>query len=1132
MLANFRIGIILIAVMAFQGCKHSGGDRTIESWQHALMALEENLAMDREDSLSSGQPIPVAGPWYSTKPLDDVYVEEEWSSPEFNISNFIEGKSAIILYQDKPDITARDANGRAVWAEIPKFPDGEMHYWQDNYLHSIYLSRTITVPLASTATAAFRGSGYFVTPELQAWLNGTMVLDRSPVGDRYPYSEIDLNLKSGVNHLVVRAHNLYGFSFDFKHGPLTPGLLFLNQLSRQFPDSSARAEMLQEFADGIWNEPLGPVHSENIKTLAQRYARACQGKGYSVMLSELAGNASTDNDLDRIRQTYYQSLKAARYLKTIRDADFERILSISDQKEELQKQRDQYLALAAAGQENRLETGDLENLAAKLEALKWYSIRARIGAEELVFVERHRTRGYNWYGDLSFFMKAPSVKMYCEGGSRMCLLNLRTGRLRTFLEDQQGAFRDPYVHYDGKRILFSWRKGGTESYHLFEIKLDGTGLIQITDGPYDDTEGIYLPGGGIVFSSTRCNRWVACGTYRTSILYRCDEDGMNIRPLSSNIVSENAPWMLPDGRVMFMRWEYVDRNQMRYQHLWTINPDGTGVMVLFGNQFPNNVFIDAKPVPGSDKIVFVDIPFHGMEDRRGTLMLLDPRYGPDERAAAKPLDLGPVIGQPGQSMDPYPVANDLFLFVNGRSIFLADGRGHAESLYSLPEGSHPNLMIQEPRPVAPRQRENIIPARIDPGRSTGRLALLDVTFGRNMSGVGPGEIKKLLVLEQLPKPLNTSGGPEPTSMGGTFTLKRVLGTIPVESDGSAYMELPALRSLFFVALDENNLSVKRMQSFVTVQPGEFTSCSGCHEKRTDTPKRPLNGTPAALKRPASKIEALPGIPEVYDYPRDIQPILDRHCIACHDYKSAATGGPRSGGIILTGDHGPRFSHSYANLTLRKQISDGRNDSGNKPPRMIGTSASPLMAKIDGSHHNVILASHEQDLIRYWIEAGANYIGTYAALCDGFVKVEADSVIRENCGKCHSVLTDFRINPELIYNLSRPENSLALMAPLSKEQGGYGLCRVNGGKPVFRSWDDDGLQSLYSLILSASQKLERIKRFDMPGYRPIPFYFYLMKEYGLLPENIDPQKDTLDYYRMDEKYWRSFWYRPPVDKKGS
>lgn len=1121
--------VIFLLLMGFlQGCSHKGDDAAPQSWQQVMLALQENLVRKPGDSLSGGMAPVQAGPWYCTRPVDDVTVEEKWSDPKFDFRCFTEGRSASILFRDKPDLTAKDAGGKAVWQEIQDFRDGIMHPWQKNEMHTIYLYRAIFVPVAATVTGVFRAAGYFVTPEMQAWLNGRQVLEKSPVGDRYPYEEVDLNLVPGVNHLVIRAHNLYMFGFNFSTGPLAAGSLFWNQLRRQFPDSSSREEMKREMTSGIWNELLGPDHTENIKILARRYSKACPGRGYAGKLAGLAEKVATDDDLFRIRKLYHLSHDADKWLDIIRNADFNLLRPDSTRARQLQRQRDSILNIIAEGHEDRLEPAQLEKLASELGALRREAICAMVGADEIVFVQRHRARGYNWYGDVSFFMKSPAVKMYCRGGSQLCRLNLHTGMVTNILDDPDGAFRDPQVGYDGKKVLFSWRRGGTEYYHLYEANLDGTGLVQITDGPYDDIEGIYLPAGGLVFSSTRCNRWVACGPYRTSILYSCNAEGKNIRPLSSNIVSENTPWMLPDGRVMFMRWEYVDRNQMRYQHLWTINPDGTGVMVLYGNQFPNNVFIDAKPVPGGDKIVFVDIPFHGMEDRRGTLKMLDPKYGPDERAAAKPLDLGTLVSQPGQSMDPYPLGENLFLFVNDRKIFLTDGCGNTYPLYSLPEDSHPNLMIQEPRPVVPRKREKIIPDRIDPARATGRLALMDVNYGRNMAGVLPGEVRKLLILEQLPKPLNASGGPAPTSMGGTFTLKRILGTIPVEADGSAYMELPALRSLFFVALDENDLSVKRMQSFVTLQPGEFTSCSGCHEKRTTTPKRPANGEPMAFRKPISQIDRIPDIPEIFDYPRDIQPILDRHCIACHDYTPTAMGGPRAGGIILTGDHGPVFSHSYASLTLDHQFADGRNDSGDKPPRAIGTSASPLMKKIDGSHHQVSLSPHEREMIRYWIEAGANYIGTSAAMCDGWVKVEADTLIRYNCNACHAKDLNDKLNPELIYNLSRPEKSLALLAPLTKEKGGYGICQNKEGKPVFSTNGDKAYQLLFSSISTASLNLKRVKRFDMPGYRPIDIYFQLMKEYGLLPEKFDPATDYIDYNQMDEKYWRSFWYQPVMD----
>jgi len=211
--------------------------------------------------------------------------------------------------------------------------------------------------------------------------------------------------------------------------PLTLGLLFWQQLQHDFSDSVARQEMKWEFADGIWSEHLGLLHSENIRTLARRYALACSGKGYANTLMEFAKTAQTDDNLLQIRRLYYQSRQAFKYLKIIQNTEFDLLLANSStistlrskfpnlfaeaqpdfpsQLADLQRQRDQILGAFAEGKEDRLELSELKVLAGKLEALRWYAIRARVGVEELVFVQRHRTRGHNWYGDLSFFMKSP-----------------------------------------------------------------------------------------------------------------------------------------------------------------------------------------------------------------------------------------------------------------------------------------------------------------------------------------------------------------------------------------------------------------------------------------------------------------------------------------------------------------------------------------------------------------------------------------------------------------------------------------------------------------------------------------------------------------------------------------------------
>ena len=792
------------------------------------------------------------------------------------------------------------------------------------------------------------------------------------------------------------------------------------------------------------------------------------------------------------------------------------------------------------------------------------ALSAKVGAEEIVFAVRHRSRSYHWYDDIGWFSADTSAKLYCAPGSQLRRLNLHSGKVSVLLDDRNGAFRDPQVHYDGKKMIFSWRRGGGDYYHLYEVNLDGTGLKQLTDGPFDDIEPTYLPdmpgrpaSGGIMFTSTRCNSWVCCGSFKVTTLHRCDVDGKNIRKVSASALNENTPWVLPDGRVLYMRWEYVDRNQMRYQHLWTMNPDGTGVMVYYGNQFPGNVFIDAKPIrprPGSgpagtNNVVYVESPGHGRLDHAGTLMVVDPRNGPDDRASSKPLDLGKYnrLQRAHACFDPYPVP-DGFLFSSGREILLTDGRGHTEALYSLGGSDPGSWIIQEPRPVSRRPRERLIPSRVDLSKTTGQLLLANVNHGRNMQGVKPGQIKKLLVLEQLPKPVSFQiSWNQPISMGGTFTFKRIVGTVPVESDGSAWFEVPAMRNLFFVALDADDMSVKRMQSYVTLQPGEITGCVGCHEQRTQTPRTGPGSGLLALRRAPSRIQPVAGVPDVIDFPRDVQPILDRHCVACHDYGATAQGGPRDGGVILAGDHGPWFSHAYATLTLRKQFSDARNDQGNRPPCSIGSSASPLMQKLDGKHYGARLAPLEKTMVRLWIETGAAYPGTYAAGGTGMIDLQTPgapdmhpwgtmtnlhpidgsvcvrvppprTILDRRCAACHRQPP---LAPELLYNLSRSENSMLLLAPLAKEHGGFDLCKPT----VFANAADPDYRGMLANIQAASRKLNEIKRFDMPGFRPHPGYIREMKNYGILPTGFDPATDPIDVYKLDQAYWRSLWHRP-------
>ncbi|MHB8861255.1 MAG: HzsA-related protein [Pirellulaceae bacterium] len=783
------------------------------------------------------------------------------------------------------------------------------------------------------------------------------------------------------------------------------------------------------------------------------------------------------------------------------------------------------------------------------------------GVNEIIFAVRPLGEDPHWYANFGSTLEQSGWRTYLEGG-RLCRLDLNTREVAVLLDEPSGGVRDPQVDYSGETILFSRRQGSSPYFHLYEMHHDGSAIRQLTDGPYHDVEPTYLPDGDIMFVSTRCNRRVNCHTTEVAVLYRCDRNGKNLRILSSNNEHDNTPWVLPNGQVLYTRWEYVDRNQMAFHHLWTTSPHGERQTILFGNLHPNITMIDAKPVPGSRKIVASFSPGHGLREHDGVVTLVDPRTGPDDQGAAV------AISSTADYRDPWAFSPQAFMAARGGEIVLLNDAGLTQTIYRLPPADlAAGWQCHEPRPRSARLREPVVAASSHRRVETGELVLTDVYRGRNMAGVARGSIKKLLVLETLPKPMNYTGGMEPLSYGGTFTLERVLGTIPVESDGSAYAVVPALRSLFFVALDAQDLSVKRMQSFMTVMPGETVTCVGCHEQRTETPSH-LPSQLEALLRAPSRIEPISDLPDVFDFPRDIQPILDRHCVACHDVDR------RDGNVILAGDRGPIFSLSYYALVARNLISDGRNGLGNRPPRSIGSSASRLVELMNGGHYGAAPSERERRMVRLWIESGAPYPGTYAALGTGMIggfeivdrsirldrsDLEWPSVkaaveaVQRRCQACHDEQKPLPSSPshlvgsggwgsafegappwvdltpddvrrrwsrDLLYNLSYPDKSVLLRAPLARASGGFESC----GTVVFADTADPDYQKILAAIEDAKAKLEQIRRFDMPGFRPRADYVREMKRYGILPAN-QSEEAPLDVYATDRAYWQSLWYRP-------
>jgi hypothetical protein len=578
-------------------------------------------------------------------------------------------------------------------------------------------------------------------------------------------------------------------------------------------------------------------------------------------------------------------------------------------------------------------------------------------------------------------------------GAQLCKLNLRTGKATVLLEDRSGELRDIQVHYDGQKAIFAYGKGGDAGNHLYEIEFDGSGLKRITpDDDKFDVSPCYLPNDDIVFCSTRSLRYVGCASSYATTLHRCRPDGSRLHPISASLEIERGVGVLGDGRLIFLHWEYYHRGTHGYHPLYSCNPDGTGFAVAYGNMRPDGHGWwpeTPRQMPGSDRIVFVNGQNGG--GPMGTLSYLDPALGPDDPAAIRR-----VPGSPKDCLDPCPLGGDWIMAGSPDGIVLLDGRGKAETIYSraAPCFVGKDFWVLSPQPVRPRAREPVLADRVELSATTGRFMLTDVSVGRNMAGVKPGEVKRLLVLEWLPTPI----GPIWPKIRSAWFINRVLGTVPVEADGSAYFEAPAGRAYAFAPLDERGLSVKHMQSAAHVMPGEVAGCVGCHEPR---PYAGLSGNPMlAVKRGVSRIEPFAGIPDRLDYIEDIQPIWDRHCAKCHNPDK------RSGGVLMTADRGGNgVPHSYLSLMAAGQVVDcgGPNQWGNNPPRRMGSGGSPLMRKLDGSHHDVKVSPLQWQTVALWLDTmipWSRYYGEQRPSEVRGISAEAMRVIERRCFTCH------------------------------------------------------------------------------------------------------------------------------------
>jgi hypothetical protein len=501
--------------------------------------------------------------------------------------------------------------------------------------------------------------------------------------------------------------------------------------------------------------------------------------------------------------------------------------------------------------------------------------------------------------------------MAVPGGRLLILDGLSPDGKLTQLMPQpplHGSFWRPDVSYDGKKVLFCFKPHNEKPFHLYEINIDGSGLTQLTDGIYDDFDPIYLPDERhIIFSTTRGHTYVRCMPPTNAyVLARADHDGSNIYLISANNEPDYLPSVASDGRILYTRWEYTDKPLWRAQGLWTMHPDGTQVNTLWGNQtvWPD-LLKDVRSIPGSRRVMFTGSAHHNWFS--GSVGIIDPGKGfnfPDgltkvtadvawPESGNGPIDPieSPAYHRSGHYAafySPYPLSEKDFLVSANRGgkfvLYLMDTDGNRELVY---EGVH---NIFHALPLKPRSKPPVLADEVDwPGQKDRLQPKGGVIYSNNVYQGAPDELRgkaKFLRVLSIDHKTYTYWHKRPYLSTGPVVsgvqsegVKRVLGTVPIEEDGSVAFRAPSGIPLHFQLLDGERRALQTMRSFANVMPGERRGCLGCHELHSTTPE--TYSKTLALSREPRQIAPPPWGEDTVSYPRYVRPVLDKHCAKCH-----------------------------------------------------------------------------------------------------------------------------------------------------------------------------------------------------------------------------------------------------------
>ncbi|MBN1819025.1 MAG: SUMF1/EgtB/PvdO family nonheme iron enzyme [Sedimentisphaerales bacterium] len=927
-----------------------------ETWVHTLFSVRDQIRQGMDETEV------ILGPWYTTGGL---------RAGSFDTSLFPE---------EEINLEAKDARGRGLW-QRGRYTDGQVQGLRADSAGATYLYRTITTKTAQLLPVSL-GSDDGIT----VWLNGKKILSRDvPRGVAPDQERITLELQPGENTFLLRIYNIsgdHGFYFSAGDNPLAR---VWNRIAQDWPQESAWMQRDLGGGSVAW---LQSGNAQTTKEMVRSVVDALGNPG--LKLRESLDNAGSDEE--SLLDLYVRACRFRQGLESLKDIDLPALrMAIEDLHVTFGRKYakgEQYLTRLGAIEKEIQEGRKMEDLAQEALALQAEALLANplLDFERILLVKRH-AKGpslglpQNWQGNCAL----PRSGYDDEIATMPIQVD---GALTTaFKPDAPQFVGDVDLHYEADKMLFSMI-GSHNRWQIWEAGIDGRGLRQITPNKYDDIDNYdacYLPDERIIFASTSCFQGIPCVGGADAVANLCimDSDGGNIRQLCFDQDHNWCPTVMNNGRVLYSRWEYSDTPHYFSRLVFSMNPDGTNQMAYYGSNsyWPNSLFY-ARPIP-NNPVQFVGIVsgHHGVP-RMGELHIFDPSLGRFEadgviqqipgygkKVEAKIVDQLVDNSWP-KFLHPYPLSDKYFLVAAQPTsrhlwgIYLVDVFDNMFLLKELP-----GYALLEPIPLRKQERPPMIPDKVDLRSKDALVYLTDIYYGPGLQDVPRGAVKTLRLFT-FHYGYPNLGGHRHAAMEGSWDIHRIMGTVPVEEDGSAFFRVPANTPIAVQPLDEQGRAVQIMRSWFTAMPGEILSCVGCHEQQNSS--SPTRYTQASRRSP-SAIAPWRGPERGFSFKREVQPVLDQYCVGCHN------GSRKEAPDFASKDRNGwgNFTPSYLALHPYVRRPGPESDYHLEKPMEYHAGTSELIQMLEKGHYGVALSDEAWDVLYTWIDLNVPDHGTWS-----------------------------------------------------------------------------------------------------------------------------------------------------------